>query len=148
MNRLLARLRHQEEGAALVICLAFLAFFGVVAVALLNYTDTSIRGTISYREARDVVYAADGAVEGAIHRVRVDRNQRNANSCFQTTMNGQSFRVDCSGTNPTDPVTFTVCPSTAATPCPASDIKLVAVAQYSTAAADAGVKISSWSVKR
>lgn len=147
MKRLIARARNDEGGAALVLCLVFLTFFGVVTVALLDYTSSSILSTSGYRESRDRVYAADSVAEGAINRVRVYRDQRNANGCFQSTVNGQSLRVDCAGAGPTDNVTMTVCSSVTA-PCPANDVRLVAVVKYSTNLPTAPIKVSSWSVRK
>ena len=59
------RLR-EEDGQALLIALAFLVFFGLVIAFILGFAEASVRATVNLREQRAVVYAADGAMDGAI----------------------------------------------------------------------------------
>jgi Tfp pilus assembly protein PilX len=67
----MGRLRN-EDGAALLIALAFLVFFGLVIAAVLGFAEASVRVTGHLREQRDTVYAADGAMDGAIQLARMD----------------------------------------------------------------------------
>ena len=60
-----SRLRD-EGGQALLIALAFLIFFGLVIAVILGFAEASVRATVNLREQRAVVYAADGAMDGAI----------------------------------------------------------------------------------
>ncbi len=61
-----------EEGAALVIALTLIAVVAVVLVAMLSYTRTTLRATAAVRHDRNGFYAADGAVEAAVQRIRND----------------------------------------------------------------------------
>ena len=63
---------RDEEGAVLLLALAFLAFFGLVIGATLTFADASMRSTERLREQRATVYAADGAVDAAIQVGRTD----------------------------------------------------------------------------
>ena len=60
-----SRLRD-EGGQALLIALAFLIFFGLVIAVILGFAEASVRATVNLHEQRAVVYAADGAMDGAI----------------------------------------------------------------------------------
>lgn len=151
MSRFVERARADESGAALVITLVFLAFIGVMAPALLNYSRTSLRATVGLREARAAVTGADSALEGAIHKVRTTRDTsttiHNETNCFRATMNTVAMRVDCSGTDNLH-VTFTTCLQSAATPCPSTDIRGVATVVFANATDTAGVRITAWSVRK
>jgi hypothetical protein len=157
MNRLLHRARRDESGAALVMCLVFLGFVGVIAVPLLNLTRTSLRASVSGVETRNVIYAADGVTQGAIHVLRgVNRNAAGnvGPNCFNTTVNGMAFKADCSRDPLTEKVTITTCPASAPA-CTGNEIRSVAEAQYldtgtnaPTFAAGARVNITKWSVRR
>jgi hypothetical protein len=59
-----------EHGATLVLALAFLAIFGLLTVAILGFGDASFRATAGYRSQRAANYSADGALDGAVNRVR------------------------------------------------------------------------------
>lgn len=73
MSRLRSRChRCGEEGAALVMVLAFLSLFGLAIAALLGFSQTSFKTTIVVRSQSEALYAADGAVEGAINAIRYD----------------------------------------------------------------------------
>ena len=156
MNRLLRRARGDETGAALVMCLVFLGFIGVIAVPLLNLTRTSLRASVAAVETRNAIYAADGVTQGAIHVLRgVVRNAGSVDSnCFRTTINGLAFKADCSRQAATETVTIKTCLASAPS-CAGSEIRSVAEAQYlnpatnaPTNAAGARVNITKWSVRR
>jgi len=57
---------RDEQGQALVLALAFLAFFGLVIGAMLSLAGASVLSTERLREQRSTVYAADGATDAAI----------------------------------------------------------------------------------
>lgn len=61
-----------EEGTVLVIALAFLSLFGILIAVVLSFTDTSLRASRSLEGQRNAAYAADGATEAAIQRLRND----------------------------------------------------------------------------
>ena len=64
------RVEGDEEGSALVLALVFFSVLGVFIGAVLSFGSSSLRRTVAVREQRDVVYASDGAVEGAINAIR------------------------------------------------------------------------------
>lgn len=148
MNRLTARLHQEEGGAALVICLAFLAFVGVMAVALLNYSSTNLKATVKLRELRADLSAADAFAEMAIAETRQQDGSSRVSSpyCYSGSgkaVNGKVMHVQCSSTDFKD-VTFTVCYH----PCNAADVRLVAGVRYDTTAPGSPAKITSWSVRK
>lgn len=148
MNRLRRRARD-EQGAVLLIALGFITFVGVVAVAVVNYTHTNLRATISLRDVRSRQLSADGVVDGAINAVRLDSTKGNVNSCFPAiTINGQSYRVDCSSANSGTDVTFSACLNSVAAPCPAGTALVRATVHYTRSTTPAAVQITSWSVRR
>lgn len=63
---------HEEDGQALLLALAFLAFFGLVIAAMLTFADASVFSTERLREQRATVYVADGATDAAIQYARLN----------------------------------------------------------------------------
>lgn len=61
---------RDDEGALLVMALAFLAFFGVVVGALLGLVDSGLRATTQIRAQGAELYAADGALTAALVQAR------------------------------------------------------------------------------
>ncbi|MEW6476247.1 MAG: hypothetical protein AB1679_28645 [Actinomycetota bacterium] len=147
MNRIRSRAR-EEDGVILVLVLGFLAFIGVVAAVLVNYTTTGHRATVTVQDIRAREYAADGVVEAAINLVRRTAASSNSSGCVVAMVDSLSMRVDCSdaGTGGVE-VTFTACPNTGVA-CTASTRTLVAKAKYNRTVSPAAVKISAWSVHR
>jgi len=72
--RILARLRRNDDGALMLITLAFITLLGLFCGAVLSYADTSLRGHRSSVSGRNQRYAADGAMEAAIEVLRDDRD--------------------------------------------------------------------------
>ena len=107
-----ARVRR-EDGQALLLALAFLLFFGLVISAILAFAEASVMTTRNLREQRNVAYAADGAVDAAIHAARRYRGigALGSNPCmwvnpFTVTLNGVTATVTCEtlgDQDPTDP---------------------------------------------
>lgn len=148
MGRVTARLRRDERGAAMLMCLGFIAFVGAITPALLDYTSTNLRATVKLRELRAGNYAADAFAELAIAKFRQDRNLAACSPSVAlgdaTTINTQRMRVQCTGTSLD--LTVTVCPATAA--CTASDARLVATVRFGDATPTSSTKITSWSVRK
>ena len=67
-----ARRGAGEHGATLVIAIIMIAVVAVVLLALLSYTRTSLRASAAVRTDRQRFFAADGAVETAVQRLRND----------------------------------------------------------------------------
>jgi hypothetical protein len=66
-----ARRMHGEEGAALVLVLAFLMLTSLFVPALLNLGTTNLLATSRLVDQRGAVYAVDGATDGAIQFLRL-----------------------------------------------------------------------------
>lgn len=91
---------EREHGAALVLALVFLSLFGLAVAAVLAFADSDLRGSRSVQDQREVVFAADGAVESVIGTIRptatvgVDA----PGTCAATTVpavNAESVTVTC-----------------------------------------------------
>jgi hypothetical protein len=61
---------NDEDGQALILALAFLVFFGLVIAAMLSFATTNLLATERLGEDRAALYAADGAMDGAIQYAR------------------------------------------------------------------------------
>lgn len=59
-----------EDGVALPLALAFLTLFGLWIASLLTFADTAARTTVQLRSVAANSFEVDGAVEGAIARLR------------------------------------------------------------------------------
>lgn len=104
-RRFLARLRRNDDGALMLITLAFITLLGVFCGAVLSYADTSLRGHRSSVSGRNERYAADGAMEAAIEVLRDDldagRDPTYGGKCPDTepfasfAINGISTSVTC-----------------------------------------------------
>ena len=63
---------RDDEGASLVIVLAFVALFGVLLSVLLNQTSASFKRTVVTRAYVAKVYAADAGADAGIQALRND----------------------------------------------------------------------------
>jgi hypothetical protein len=82
-------------------------FFGLVISALLSFANASVLASEGLRQQRSVVYAADGATDGAIQYARTypAAGAFGASPCitFKATLNGVTEFVTCvSLAGPTD----------------------------------------------
>jgi len=62
--------RTDDRGAALVLVLVVVTVLAIGLSALLSFSDTSLRGTVSLREQAAGAYNADGALQAAINNLR------------------------------------------------------------------------------
>ena len=132
----------------LVLVLGFMTLIGVVAAVLVNYSTTGLRSTINVQNLRAREYAADGAVEVAINKVRRTASSSNASGCVVATVNSLAMRVDCADSAGTGvDVTFTSCPDTGVA-CTAASQTLVAKVKYHRSVSPAGMTVTSWSAYR
>src|SRR4051794_18157380 len=69
------RRSSSDEGAALLVVLAFVFVLSIVIGAVATNADTSIRSTQAVRDVRGTNYALDAAVAGAIQSIRSDLTQ-------------------------------------------------------------------------
>jgi hypothetical protein len=98
---------QDENGQALPLALGFLVFFGLVIAATLSFATSSMLATQRLREERAVLYAADGAIDGAIQYARGHpaAGAFGAPPCnFRAALNDVTASVTCVSrvTSPTD----------------------------------------------
>ncbi len=126
------RIRKDESGQVLVLSLAFIAFLGVLSVAVLDSASTNLKASVHLRPVRAEQAAADGAVEGAINKLRQFEPARLTGATWVSDAPcpsrfyilapdaGRAINVDCgspvvagpSGSVPANrTVTFTACPA-------------------------------------
>lgn len=162
------RIRNDESGQILVMALGFLAFIGVIAVFLLDYAATNLRATATFRTVRAVEYAGDGAVDGAINKLRHDPLTSTCaagKTFYLTTLNMEKVAVECVSqvvsSSPrevratftarcwVDPAATTTTTTTATAPCPANRELLVARVLFKDVGSPPSVRttVESWSVK-
>jgi hypothetical protein len=103
------RLPTDDSGASLVIAMAFVAFVGLVAGALLAYGGTAVRGAASTKYRADVVYDVDGALQAGINQLRNSTYADPAAACdangsaagttlsFPASNLGKAIAVTCAG---------------------------------------------------
>lgn len=151
-----------ESGAILLLALGFLAFFGLVSVVLLDYVRTNQRATIVLRPIRSAQFAADGAIEGAINRMRQFRPDATApcgvGTSFYTVkppLNGQDVVLTCTNPTvvaaspPTLEVTFTAkCPTAGTAACPSGVAMITAKVRFTGTPPAVSATVLNWSVRR
>ena len=77
------RLRHNDDGAALVLVLVVITVVALVLGALLSFADTSVRTTVNLRDQAASAYESDGALQAAVNNIR--------NSTFSGAAGQQCF---------------------------------------------------------
>jgi hypothetical protein len=96
-----SRVQRDEQGVALVLALSFMVLVGLVTTALLSSLMTSVGQRVVLDQLRNRQYAADGAVERAIARVRglaapgAGLATCGTGSPETYALNGFTIRVDC-----------------------------------------------------
>jgi Tfp pilus assembly protein PilX len=78
--------RRDEQGAALIVSLAFLSLFGIFIAAILAHVSTNMRLTGTTRARADRLMAADGGLEWGIQQARTQDTM-----CPSSTAAGQEF---------------------------------------------------------
>jgi hypothetical protein len=81
-----------EDGASLILAMAFLMVFAILIPAILDLGTTNVLSTTKLQSQRSTSYEADGAMDGAIEYLRLHPNcARPATVCpasnFQTSLN-------------------------------------------------------------
>jgi hypothetical protein len=103
MNSFMARRFRGERGAALILAIAFMVVVGGIGAAVTASVTSGLNGRVVLDELRNREYAADGAIETSITRIRGLSNPGgNPAECSSTTpvdspftLNGVTVRVDC-----------------------------------------------------
>jgi hypothetical protein len=146
------RRAQQEDGAVLLLALIFLTFIGVGAAMLLNYSSTNLQATAKLRPVRANEFASDGAVEGAINKLRQNTALcATAKAGFfavnPAPLNAQPVVVDCTPVSTTPfRVTFTAkCATGSSSTCPVDTKLLVAKVRFE-GGTPATAYVESWSV--
>ena len=91
-----------EAGASLLLALGFLALCGALIPAIVNLSGTNQIDTSRLHEQRNGVYAADGAVDGAIQYLREHTGCGRASgfcptgNVYSATLNGTKANVSIS----------------------------------------------------
>lgn len=126
-----ARVRRDEDGAVLVMALVFLTVAGLLVSALLSFSDTNFRTTIAVRDQRNVVYAADGAVDAAINAFRFN------GTCpvSHPTVNGVAMGVTCTA-------------ATTSSATPSNAPPLAVITRATQASGEDGIVIASGALTR
>ncbi|MFD7032538.1 hypothetical protein ACFWAR_31400 [Streptomyces sp. NPDC059917] len=86
------RPRGDEQGATLILALAFIVVFGLVAVSVLSFAGTGLKAAKAYADQGRLGYSADGATQLAI------KNFAQGNPCADYTappINGRRMIVHC-----------------------------------------------------
>ena len=65
---------YGEQGATLIIALAFITMLGPLIVGLLALTDANFKATQVTRSRTDALYTADGAADVALEQIRTTAN--------------------------------------------------------------------------
>lgn len=90
-----------DDGATLVLVLAFLAIFGLLISALLSQTDTSLKRTLTTRQLDQKVYAADAGIDAGIVALRNDptlcSGPGRTGTLPSPSVNGHATTVSCTG---------------------------------------------------
>jgi hypothetical protein len=95
------RVKRDEQGVALVLALSFMVLIGLVTTALLSSLMSSVGQRAVLDDLRNKQYAADGAVERSIARVRglaapgAGLASCSTGSPETYTLNSVTIRVDC-----------------------------------------------------
>ncbi|WP_030727917.1 hypothetical protein [Streptomyces sp. NRRL S-237] len=90
------RRRDDEQGATLILALAFVVVFSVIAVSILSFTATGLKAARVYVDQGKRNYSADGATQLAI------KNFSQGNPCAPYTappINGRQMIVHCDPLN-------------------------------------------------
>lgn len=91
-------IRHDDEGAALILILGLVVVVSMIMAGLLGFITTTVRGRVPLDAARNREYAADAAVEYGIFRVRSSIDAGGAvcaAASYLHTVNAVAMRVDC-----------------------------------------------------
>lgn len=94
------RILRTEDGASLVLALAFVTFMGVFSVAILSFTGVGATTTTVVAAKTDQLYAADAGMEYGIANLEADpaacASSATATTWPSTTVNGKTVTYSCS----------------------------------------------------
>lgn len=155
------RTEHQDSGAALIMAIGFVLMVGAIGAGLAGIATTSLNDRSNLEAVRNREYAADGAVEEAVARVRaVQSCTPSSGSIVDSSIVATGITVDwltvCPAVTTSDATTsynqrnviFSACEGTV-TPCDPAKVIVRAQVNFEPAAGPVTkTYIQSWSVKR
>lgn len=95
-----------DEGAALVLAIIYVLVVSVIVMSVVDYAGTSVRSGAAIAQNRDVDYALDAAVDGAVRQVRHGLSAQQGiapgyggvcDNYHAPTTNGLAVTVSCQG---------------------------------------------------
>jgi hypothetical protein len=90
------RADRRDHGAALILAVGFMVFVGIVVSGISALISSGVGDRVQLQQLRDREYAADGAIEQEIVRLRSIVSQSSTDTCgTKYTLNGNDIRVDC-----------------------------------------------------
>jgi hypothetical protein len=90
------RTPHPDSGASLVLAIGFMLMVGLISAGLIGLTTSSLTNRNTLQVLRNRQYSADGAVQSAIVKVRLDTNTAVANNLASTVCSMNGSIVDAS----------------------------------------------------
>jgi hypothetical protein len=165
------RVRRDEQGAALILAIAFMLVAGLLSAAILPHLRSSALDRSVLDQVRNRQYDADYAIERSIARVRAvtpnpgtNPNECPASGDIWTGPNGNQIRVNCANSPSVSPsgdgtpasqanVTFVACVN-AGTVCnavrtsPTYNVIVSAQVNFQTVGGVVQTFVQAWSVNR
>lgn len=89
---------QSESGAALIVALLFLTIGSLLVVSLGNLSGTNLLNTSVIQAQRNVEYAADAGIDGAIHSIRYHGGCQSFPKSGSLQISGYYIFVSCTGT--------------------------------------------------
>lgn len=157
--------RDGDRGAALILTIGFVVMVGAISAGLAALVTSSLNNRGTLEVVRNRQYAADGAIEEAITRVRFQGGApltacSSPDGSIVDTLNGIAVRVDwhnsCGAVTASDGsivaqrnVIFTSCPNIGSV-CATANVIIRAQVNFEQAGSGAVTKtfVQSWSVNR
>jgi hypothetical protein len=160
MNDSRVRRMQGERGASLILAIVFMVVVGAISAAVLSATASGLQDRVALDTARDREYAADGAIEIAVTRVR-----NNGGTCAggdpDVTINSVAIHVNCIASpavvvGPTgellsqNDIVFTACKTSdvVSGACPTATAIINAQVNFQGTSAPLKTFVQSWSVNR
>ena len=161
MIALQRRRRQDERGAALVLAIAFLVLMAGVGAAVISSVTSGVSDRAVLDQVRNRQYAADGAIEKSIARVRTTGGTCGAQDP-PFTLNGATVHVDCIASPAVivgpngdlfsqNDLVFTACPLTGSgngNPCTTATTIINAQVNFQGSGSPLTTYVQSWSVNK
>src|SRR5262245_46770104 len=83
-----------EDGASLILVVAFMVIIGAISAAVISTTGSGLQSRVALDQARNREYAADAAIESMIASARAAGGAA-CPSAANSSLNGIDIHVDC-----------------------------------------------------